>query len=142
MVSINIDFNSLTKGSNGSITGNIYIQIHSMFFPEAKWNDFVIIIINWWLDEINSIVAANNKPTKGIFHFMDGPFYFILNREEHYTELVCVERKKQDMILYKTSTEFTEVYYSILNIGKRLYEICKKEGWNTDEVKELAKKLN
>jgi hypothetical protein len=68
----------ITSEVNGSslidgTSSEIYISIGDFSFPESKWTDFPVIILNWWteqlIDQIQGKVSAS-------YLFMDGPYYF------------------------------------------------------------------
>lgn len=62
-----IDLDSLEE-SGSKITGIIFLQLGERAFPEERWNDFVAVILSWWLAAI--------KNHKNEFFFMDGSFSF------------------------------------------------------------------
>lgn len=54
-----------------NITGVICLNINNRFFPDNNWNDFIIILLNWWIKDI-----ITNKHINNNYFFMDGSFYF------------------------------------------------------------------
>jgi len=68
------------KCLNFSGFGDCYIKINADdFFPDEKWEDFCLYIINGWLSDLET-----NKMLKvAIFslHFMDGPYYLLCKKE-------------------------------------------------------------
>ncbi|EMS1065254.1 hypothetical protein GKR55_16845 [Providencia stuartii] len=54
------------------VFSEIYFKIGNTFFPEEKWDDFSVIILDWWLKKACNIKSDD----KSVFNFMDGPYYF------------------------------------------------------------------
>ncbi|MCL2012424.1 MAG: hypothetical protein FWG75_06535 [Cystobacterineae bacterium] len=61
-------------GKSTQIFAEIYFQMGDEFFPEEAWNDFVAIVLNWWID--NALNMLNNNSKNSRSDFMDGPYYF------------------------------------------------------------------
>jgi hypothetical protein len=55
MITLHIDYNKFSKSLLGGITSEIYFEINNQIFPEKKWNDFVIVILNTWLSEVGKM---------------------------------------------------------------------------------------
>ncbi|MGI0011045.1 MAG: hypothetical protein ACREAE_06575 [Nitrosopumilaceae archaeon] len=50
-----------------NIVGPFRIKIDSIFLPDPQWEDFVIIVISWWLNDLVTLL----KETKVTCDFMD-----------------------------------------------------------------------
>ncbi len=54
MISLIINPNSV-RVSKSKVSTQIFSEIHfqvdSMFFPEENWDDFTVVILDWWLQE-------------------------------------------------------------------------------------------
>ncbi|WP_152965962.1 hypothetical protein [Pseudobacteroides cellulosolvens] len=89
--------NSLQKRRN--ITGEIFFKVGEFSFPEQNWNDFIIIVLVWWLSAYKTFVENDKQPFKLIF--MDGSFeikikritegILVLNFFEDYVQLPVVK---------------------------------------------------
>lgn len=44
-----------------SVTGDIHFDSAWGSFPEANWNDFPVIIINWWLEGLARLDDATSR---------------------------------------------------------------------------------
>ncbi|WP_163103502.1 hypothetical protein [Peribacillus alkalitolerans] len=56
-ISIEVDLGTLENRQN--ITAEIYFVIdYHRFFPEEGWNDFVVIILCWWIKSLKSLLLA------------------------------------------------------------------------------------
>lgn len=61
----------------GSISGILFIEIGDVYFPAASWGDYVIPVLNWWIDNVMKIA---NSPADVKNIFMDGAYFFIMKR--------------------------------------------------------------
>jgi len=62
-------------------TGEIYFQFEEFSFPERQWNDFIDVILNWWIIEIIDFIQ--NHKTNCSLMFMDGPFHIEITRSKN-----------------------------------------------------------
>ncbi|MCP4256384.1 MAG: hypothetical protein GY774_02525 [Planctomycetes bacterium] len=63
------------RRSDGMTTGEIWFEIGEDAFPEESWNDFVVIILSWWIESLNNFIIGVMKEIE--FSFMDGPFTIV-----------------------------------------------------------------
>ncbi|GAA3622538.1 hypothetical protein [Flavivirga jejuensis] len=129
---VTVELSSLNKDDD-KIFGNIYFEENEYAFPEKGWNDFVIIILNWWAKSILKLLK--NISIEEELDFMDGPasvkvqylknnsfsLYFILNKEVVYSSEVDVEL-------------FTKAFLKELN---SLIRNIKENRWESEEIYSL-----
>jgi hypothetical protein len=61
----------------GSISGILFLEIGDVFSPANNWGDYVVPVLNWWID---SIMKIANSPAEVKNIFMDGPYFFVMKR--------------------------------------------------------------
>ena len=76
--SIIVDADSLSFRPRGSATGNIWLVIGGCEFPALQWNDFVVVILGWWVESLLRLLR--NSSTKETVNFMDGPYVVEVSR--------------------------------------------------------------
>jgi hypothetical protein len=76
-MAIKIDLDSISIEVN-KIFGNIYFENENIVFPERQWNDFILIVVNWWLESLSKFVADKSLSVE--LFFMDGSFSIKINR--------------------------------------------------------------
>ncbi|AZA85536.1 hypothetical protein EG349_01380 [Chryseobacterium shandongense] len=130
---IQIDNNSIAKYKD-SITGTIYINFNDTFFPEKNWNDFVIILINNWIESSYNILSGITESEE--FYFMDGPFSMIVQKLD--TDICIVELvENHTNILMNFKISVKELFNEIFKKAISLENYCKKQGWETEDIKKL-----
>lgn len=64
--------------SNRTATGQLFIQANNYYFPTNTWNDFVAVVLNWWVTNALSLDEAAIEVEN---RFMDGPYSYRARRE-------------------------------------------------------------
>lgn len=50
---VHVSADSLERSTSGAITGVVYLFDGTTAFPSADWNDFVVVVVGWWLVELS-----------------------------------------------------------------------------------------
>jgi hypothetical protein len=146
-ISLSINLESLEMNSSGNITGEVYFISQDIeylndpfLFPEENWNDFVVIILGWWIK--NLIRVIQEKPGSTVdFDFMDGPFLVKSKKvTEDTLELKFLENTSSDCIIINIcNCSLNQIAKSILKSAKRILKVSKEKNWDIDDVNELEK---
>lgn len=56
-VIVTIDSLELTR--HNAVTGEICFRKDEVSIPELHWDDFVVVVLNWWIEAINRIKTSN-----------------------------------------------------------------------------------
>lgn len=100
MVKLNINVDSIRVSKTSFSTqvfSQLYFQIGDIFFPEEDWDDFSVIVLNWWLHEARHM----HEGGKSIFNFMDGPYYFQIYLKNNICNIKFIEdrnNKKHEVL--------------------------------------------
>jgi len=54
--------------SKRPITCPIYVQIDDISFPDAKWSDFGVVVLNWWSKEIADLRNGKTRQWEILFY--------------------------------------------------------------------------
>ena len=130
---IDINFGDITIEDN-RIFGIINFKTTESYFPSEDWNDFIIIIMNWWTDAMINIMS--NETDEVEFSFMDGPYSLKLHRNG--LENLSITFFEQGKQVFNEQT-INSIEFLILFM-KRLNEIIRElqaKGIANDEVVRL-----
>lgn len=121
------------RQSAKQVFAEIYFQFnHDLFFPEQGWDDFAVVILNWWID--NSISSCNGA--ESMCCFMDGSYCFNIKPENDTFNIIFIsDRKGKEEVTYSErmkQKDFLKLLLSNTNIVLR--EIMKKHISNEDTV--------
>lgn len=133
---IHIDPLSVESSSHGQVTGKLVLEIEDKYFPDKDWNDFVLIVLHWWIEAIKSL-----KYEDDIFlRFMDGPYGWKLHRQSadifHVTYVVSDKEIVSNVTLL--SSEISKEIYRAASI---IVKDCFDKGWGSRELEMLWEEL-
>lgn len=121
-----------------SIYGTLFIKIGEYFFPDKQWGDLVVGCLSMWLDNAISLCQSDRK-YKEKFYFMDGPYYYIIEKINETKSLVSFY--SYDKLSNQIIVETKNISYEILKTAEQLFcWICKKTG-QEKSIYELEQKI-
>ena len=124
---------SLVKSATDSITGTFYVKLGDFVFPDDKWNDFIVVILDWWLN--NLLLIIDNHIEKITCNFMDGSFRFEINPKiNEFCEIIFFSNNS--LILNGTINKLVLIN-NMLSVSNTVLRTCKKNGWCTTDIEKL-----
>jgi len=130
--------------NNRPIITSITIKINSNYFPSEDWDDFSVVILNWWLENIiahceGQLLSDNN--------FMDGPFLFRTRVDGDWIEISFYEDETlegdEKLVKYfETRLSFKAYAQVVINAAKSLLDKLKTIGVDDDDINILNETLN
>jgi hypothetical protein len=71
-VTIRVDATSLVfSEGRPPATGLLAVTLGSVAFPDPDWDDFVLVVLEWWVQKTRSLV--DGQASSANFDFMDDP---------------------------------------------------------------------
>lgn len=135
---LELESESLVLSKTNNIVGKVYFSFKNDCFPERGWNDFVPVVLHWWLPSAGEIYSNNSDYEKLVF--MDGPFYVEVNSVNG--EMCGIkffhERNEVGSIEISKKIFFTEIF----NAAKSFLEVCESKRWLSSEITQLQEQLN
>ena len=123
---------------SGTVVGPIWLhskEDSELVFPEAGWIDFPVVILGWWLREIEGLLRASS--IEATCSFMDGPFEFILKKSG---ELRLCERRASGTIDVGTLRVSVEDFCQSLNVAaSSVVAECEARGWSGVDIDYLRR---
>lgn len=136
MINLITENSSIQQSNTGTITGVIYVSIDGKIFPEKGWNDLIIVILNFWIDELNNMTA---KHSKGEFLFMDGPFRFKLSTTKTDSRFEGFDGKK---LMISAKVDFKSFKATIVEFSMMVNNYAESRGWKSADLVLLKTKLS
>jgi hypothetical protein len=137
MIEVVVDAQSLKRSGRGSITGRILLRGPVGSFPEEQWSDFPVVILTWWIEGLNNIVAGGGRTFEGMF--MDGPFSFIVHRGEGKSGRIAWGKRGQEAAV--GILDIGALLGSAVAAGKVVAAFCRAQGWNSSDLEKLEEAL-
>lgn len=138
-MNIHFDPNSLHQSKSGMITGIAYIEAQpGSFFPCEMWNDFVVVLANWWLDAALELTSEQSKVR---MRFMDGPYWMDVISNNERVCVACID----DHTLRSQPAEFeydlTDFRMRIKEFAQSVWQHCDERKMTSDDLLALEAKL-
>lgn len=138
-VKVNVALESLALTNRKAITGEIYFENMDGDFPERHWNDFVVVILNWWFEAIDRVKKATIGESDE-FLFMDGPY---LVREckidQNIMRMDFIKSQlKGERIFSSMNCDVNSFGESLLITAKRVVVEINKRKWEVNELDKLS----
>jgi hypothetical protein len=129
---------TITKSTSGLITGKIHVEADGFLFPEYEWDDFVVIILGWWLEAIAGLTSGSNKSC--VCRFMDGPFQFNIEVKDPKVWKIQFIRTgwTTDECLSESTFAPQEIIGSVSSAAESVINLCQEGGWASTDITSLT----
>jgi hypothetical protein len=138
LVDVVVEPQSLRMAKSGTVVGPIWLRSRGsadLEFPGGGWTDFPVVILGWWLREIEGLLRASSL--EAACSFMDGPFEFILKKSG---ELRLCERRASGTIDIGTLRVSVEDFWRSLNVAaSNVVAECDARGWSSVDIDYLRR---
>ena len=139
---VKIKKNSISMSKYGSITGIIYYDFDDFQFPDKNWKDFIVVIVSWWLEVLDEILYSPIG-FECELDFMEGPQFILLKKScENSLILECFDRDFVGTPNFSSEVSVDNFVNSLVFAANKLSNICLKENWLNDDIKNLRKSLD
>lgn len=129
---VEIEIESIEKEGD-KVFGNIYFNDQSFYFPCNDWNDFLIIVLNWWCSAIGRLLR--NENIQDDFSFMDGPFTVkVAYIKEDFFSLSFFS---MDTLIAVYEVPIRDFSNNLLKEINLLIRRLDQYGWNDEEIENL-----
>lgn len=136
MFEVEVNPETFVRNHSGQITGVIFLRVLGVEYPDNRWNDFVVVVLEWWLREALRVPECDELS----FRFMDGPFRFSLTKAKHARYHIRLEgMPNQDAKSGIVST--TEFVRQLCRAAAATLRTCEANGWDSEEVRALKATL-
>ncbi len=135
-ITVHTEPKSIEQSKNQAITGLIFFDFGHYQFPEKGWNDFIVVVLSWWLAAFENIIldSVDNEELR----FMDGPLYVTVKKlDKDIFRIGCFNEKMGNGAEFSGEYSITEIINAVLNVAKTVESVCSKNGWDTDEIRWL-----
>jgi len=122
-----------------SVTGEIWMEVDGVPFPEERWSDFPVVILSWWLGNVAELDAEVAESV--CLEFMDGPYSVVLSRVPGVPDIVdvrCVDRSQPDRSEAETRVSLLEAQEAIRRAADAVIASCRRRRWNGQDVSDLV----
>lgn len=133
-IGVTVDEASLRFSRN--VTGIVFFEFGTFQFPQRDWNDFVVVILGWWLDATTKLVAAGEGETE--LYFMDGPYALRIVLE---SGILKISRGRDDVQTEDSRFNFEVDAHGFLraiyDASTTILSACASRDWMTADIETL-----
>jgi len=136
MITVQTESKSIEQSKSQAITGVIFFDLGGYQFPEKGWNDFIVVVLSWWLAALENIISgsADNE----VLRFMDGNLYVVVKSlDGGLCQLECFDGGAGGNKEFSVQYCLAEVISAVLDFAKMVESVCSNNGWVTDDIREL-----
>lgn len=138
-IGITVDEASLRFSRN--VTGTVFFEFGAFQFPERNWNDFVVVILGWWLDATTKLMAAGEGETE--LYFMDGPYSL---RISIVGDSFIVRRGRDEVVTegepFELEVDALTFLQAIRDASTSVLTACASRAWATADIEALRLKVS
>jgi hypothetical protein len=133
---VRIERRSSRRSQRGSVTGLICLDFGNRQFPNAKWSDFVVVVLGWWLD------AIEKAEDSIVLRFMDGPYLL----RGHHTDgenfsFDCIEDRRTERVLSTFLVRLPNLRAEIEKAACEVLAVCNEQGWASSDIDRLRQSI-
>ena len=129
----------LAIDGNGVFTGIIKWDVNGVSFPDAKWNDFVVVVLGWWVESLHRIVVGTS--TNEILRFMDGPFFIVCSRSGEKLECKFMRHGSSSSEITQCGIELIEFVGQVCIAGRTIQSVCSAKNFENKDVSNLERNV-
>ena len=131
---------TIHQSRRSSITGVIYYDFGAgRQFPAADWNDFVVVVLNWWIEALEQVVGGAESVN---FYFMDGPYWMTAVPEgEDGLLLSCVEDRRGAGAIFEVLVNERDLRRELMAVARSVSCACESAGIESADLNELRTRL-
>jgi hypothetical protein len=133
-----VEPHTLTQTASGSLIGTIWLRSDrppDIDFPETGWTDFPVVILGWWLAQVDALRRGASAEAE--CSFMDGPFEFRINK---VGELRLLKSGASGLSEIAKRHISLEAFWQQLHVAAlHVVSECDRRGFSSDDVVELRR---
>jgi hypothetical protein len=126
------------SGTSPKVHGAIYFQTEKTTFPDDLWDDFVAVILSWWI--YNLATVHINVEAEFKFLFMDGPVEVRGRYEDDICKLTFVRRySNAEDIFDEVTVVYDDLMTCLINVARSVVKFAGEKDWETGDIISLGK---
>lgn len=132
---------SYAQSKSGSVTGIIFFDFDDFKFPEDGWNDFVLVVLTWWLNAIDNLMFSGVIAEE--LRFMDGPFFLRVERTSGaFCDVGCYDERSKEPVQLSRGHTLSRIADIVIDAAKKVVSECSDRKWKTKDVLELKLRMD
>lgn len=135
VTSIFTQVESLKTRPNGSATGRIWLEFGGHAFPSSRWDDFVVVVLGWWVEAILRVIQKNDSV---VVNFMDGPYSVEIYRDAFNTLFFnALNSSNFNGGPYVGSADLNSFAADLIFQSQKILTACRQQNWWSNDAEML-----
>lgn len=133
------DPSTLRQSKNDSVTAVIYFDFgFGRQFPGADWNDFIVVIISWWMAGFDALLDGRDEVC---LRFMDGPYEIRALKQGPDVLLHCVEDRVEAEVSFEVVIGLEELKRELMTVARQLSSACSRANIQSKELSDIRRRM-
>lgn len=131
---------SIITCPDGPATGNVWLVLNGYEFPTHGWNDFIVVILGWWLTALLLLLRNDSRLER--VHFMDGPYAVDVSMAPSGTLLFrALEGPDRTIEVANSEAPAMPFILELLTQSREVLAACRRQGWWSRDAEVLESAL-
>ncbi len=134
------ELGKLSLRPQGPATAGIWLTSNGSHFPMIGWNDFVVVVLGWWVAAVLRLL--HNDSASERIHFMDGPYAVEISRmPPGRFQLRMFAGPNGGHEVAVGEAEVRQLVTELSVQSRKLLDQCTLRGWWSPDAEELKSQL-
>jgi hypothetical protein len=138
-----LDREDFSRSESGHVHGRLFVQLGDLQFPDAHWNDFIIVVLGWWCRACCRLLTGDEESLE--VPFMDGPYCVRLGPIAGQSiNMELIEARSNRSVQCQAQVSVDVLIDSVVSAARRAERDCQARGWSSrdgDELEDALKSL-
>ena len=119
------------------LIGGMYFDTRGSFFPAEHWNDRILMVLGFWLENLYTIKKSESATV--YMNFINGPYALktVCENETIVLNLVKDPRSSIEHSVYMEVMHMEKLCHMIYRTVNEVLDIVDQKGWGNVETDEL-----
>ena len=123
----------------GSVTGVVYFDFGAgRQFPCAGWNDFVVVLSNWWRAAFDELLHGQSSAE---LLFMEGPHGITAIDQGRARLLLRCRNGRDDAATFEAAVGLGDLARELARLDEDVSRACASAGIESDDLDDLRRRL-
>lgn len=131
---------TIEQHANGSITGVVSWNAADQSFPEATWNDFIVIVLCWWMRAVGRLSSRAVRSES--FDFMDGPYSIACTLTDEAVVCEFIDRHDKPRAVGSCNTSVWTLRETLVQASELVLATCRFKGFRSVDIDLLQAEID
>lgn len=134
------ELGKLNVRPQGPATAGIWLTLNGYHFPMIGWNDFVVVVLGWWVAAVLRLLQNDSASER--IHFMDGPYAVEISKmpsDRFQLRMFAGPNGGREVAVGEA--EVRQFIGELSSQSRKLLDECRSRGWWSRDAEDLKSHL-